>query len=270
MSIRMRMRNVCFTAWCEIDDIKWDDTRMSYLIIGKEICPKTKQCHLQGYLEMKGQVDFKVLKKLLGDTTHLEKRKKSAVAASEYCKKDGDYQEWGTLSKQGKRKDLDDVIDDIQSGISIKTIARGHPCEYIKYHKGIEKLRNHYIEPRSWVTEVIVLYGETGTGKSRLARELCTDYWVWSPLRGEWFDGYDGNAHVIMEEFRGQLKLGMMLSLLDRYECPVQVKGGTVEFCPRKIVITSPKHPNEWYENAHNDRTDQLLRRITEIKEIKR
>jgi len=86
------------------------------------------------------------------------------------------------------------------------------------------------------------------------------------PAREKWFDGYDGHAHVIMEEFRGQLSIGMMLTMLDRYECPVQNKGGTVEFCPTDIVITSPVHPDEWYSDNVNDKIkEQLLRRITKI-----
>lgn len=260
------MRNVCFTAWNV--DIEYDKECMKYLVIGKEVCPSTGKEHLQGYCEFAKPTDFSVVKKLLGENTHLEPRVSTAARASDYCKKDNNFEEYGTIGKQGKRTDLDPVVEDICDGLSIKEVAQNNPTQYIKFHKGIEKLRALYAPTRNWVTEVIVLYGLTGCGKSRLARELCTDYWVWTPQRGMWFDGYDSNEHVIMEEFRGQLPFGMMLSLTDRYECPVQVKGGTVEFCPKKIVITSPKHPEKWYLTEDEDRNDQLLRRITEIRKL--
>lgn len=264
-SKRVRYRNVCFTAW---SNVEYDKEHMKYLVVGEEVCPSTGKQHFQGYVEFVQQRDFSLIKKLLGESAHIEARKGSPSQASAYCMKDNKYKEYGTLSKQGKRSDLDNVVEDIQSGLTLKETALANPNQFIKYHKGIEKFRYLHIEPRNWETEVIVLFGSTGCGKSRLARELCEDYWVWTPARGKWFDNYDGHQHVIMEEFRGQLTLGFMLVLLDRYECPVECKGGTVEFCPKKIVITSPKHPRLWYEDCKTDKINQLLRRITEIRDV--
>lgn len=263
---RTRMRNVCFTSW---NNVEFDKEYMRYLIVGEEDCPSTGRGHFQGYCEFVRALDFSVVKKLLGgEETHIEQRKGTQAQAKTYCMKDNKYVEHGTPSKQGKRTDLDNVVETLQEGMSLKETALSYPKEYIKYHRGIEKLRSLHIQPRNWVTEVIVLHGKTGTGKSRKAREICNNYWVWTPQRGSWFDGYDGQEDVIMEEFRGQLPLGFILTLLDRYECPVQVKGGTVEFCPKRIVITSPKHPRDWYEDVADDKIDQLLRRVTEVTEV--
>lgn len=265
--MRKRMRNACFTAWT--DDIEYDSTYMQYLIIGREVCPETGKDHIQGYAEFVRALDFAKIKSLLGGAeTHIESRRGTAQQASEYCMKEKNFKEFGTRSKQGKRSDLDQVVEDVQSGLTIRETAMNNPVQYIKYHRGIEKLRSLMVKPRDWVTEVTVLWGKTGTGKSRKARELVEDYWCWTPARGSWFDGYDGHENVIMEEFRGQLTLGFMLALLDRYECPVQVKGGTVEFCPRRVIITSPKHPRDWYEDQRSDRIDQLLRRVTDVTEV--
>lgn len=264
-SKRLRYRNVCFTAW---NTVEYDTEHMKYLIVGEEVCPSTGKTHYQGYVEFLQQKDFSLIKRLLGEETHIESRRGSANQASAYCMKDNKFIEYGTMGKQGKRTDLDNVVEDIQSGLSLRETALAHPTQYIKYHKGIEKFRALQIEPRNWETEVIVLYGKTGCGKSRQARELCENYYVWTPARGKWFDNYDGQEDVIMEEFRGQLPLGFMLVLLDRYECPVECKGGTVEFCPKRIVITSPKHPKLWYEDDKNDKIQQLLRRITKIVDV--
>lgn len=265
MGKRIRMRNVCFTAWTNIE---YDKEYMRYLVVGEEVCPSTGKIHFQGYVEFWRAFDFGVVKRLLSKESHLEERKGTALEASEYCKKDNKFKEYGTLSRQGHRSDLDRVICNVEEGLPMREIAYNNPAEYIKYHKGIEKYKNLLIKPRNWVTEVIVLWGKTGTGKSRKAREITQDYWVWTPQRGSWFDGYEGHEHVIMEEFRGQLPLGMLLSLTDRYECPVQVKGGMVEFCPKRIVITSPKHPRDWYEDCATDKIDQLLRRVTNVTEV--
>ncbi len=266
MSKRIRMRNACFTAWCNVE---YDREYMKYLVVGIEVCPSTGKQHWQGYVEFVRALDFGKVKTLLGgEATHIEPRRGTAEQASVYCKKDNKFEENGTISKQGKRSDIEECTDMLVDGNSIKTMALANPVQYVKYHKGLEKFKNLLIEPRNWVTEVIVLYGKTGCGKSRQARELCKDYWVWTPARDKWFDGYEGHADVIMEEFRGQLPLGFMLTLLDRYECPLQVKGGMVEFCPKKIVITSPKHPRDWYTESSNDKIDQLLRRVTNVTEV--
>jgi len=54
-----------------------------------------------------------------------------------------------------------------------------------------------------------------------------------------------------------------MLQLLDRYPLRVEVKGSSVPFVSRRIIITSNASPDEWYPNIR-DRTP-LMRRITSV-----
>lgn len=139
------------------------------------------------------------------------------------------------------------------------------PALYIRYHAGFEKLERRLQPTRKVAPTVTVLYGGTGVGKSRLAREMLTDPYVWHPQQGTWFDGYIGEPNVIFEEFRGQIPFGFLLSLLDRYCCRVQCKGSSVQFSASNIVITSPVSPAEWYPtlSENEGRLDQLMRRIS-------
>ncbi len=50
------------------------------------------------------------------------------------------------------------------------------------------------------------------------------------------------------------------------YETTVEVKGGFRQFRGRNIIITSPKHPKDWYKDDGSDRVEQLLDRIDKIK----
>jgi len=262
-----KARNICFTvnnyAENEMEALEqWK--QVTYLIYGKEV-GESGTSHLQGYLELKTSVPFTTLKKKI-PRAHMEARKGTAQQAADYCKKDGDYVEKGEISQQGKRTDIEMATDMIVEGAKMKEVALANPPVYVKFHKGLHAFKSIILDPRNEAPTVTVLYGKTGTGKSKTAREITTDPYVWGPEQGHWFDGYEGQKDVILEEFRGQLTLGMVLRLLDRYDCKVQYKGGMIQFVATNIVITSPTHPQDWYESIGNDKTDQLMRRITEIK----
>ena len=111
-----RTRNVCFTGFNETG-YEFNEKQMKYLVVGKEICPTTGKEHWQGYVELKNAKTFSAIKKLFKDNKlHLEERKGNALQASNYCKKDGKYIEFGELSSQGARSDLVALKDDILAG----------------------------------------------------------------------------------------------------------------------------------------------------------
>lgn len=243
-----------------------DNGTITYCVYGHEIAPTTGTPHLQGYMEFKQMARSKLGQIL--PRAAIFKCDASASANTEYAKKDGiDVFEYGKPHKQGARSDLQGPISMIQAGATIRQVAMEHPQQFVKYHRGFEKLRRYYIKPRTEPPEVTVIYGKTGLGKSRQAREILKDPYVWYPQNKQWFDGYDGQDEVLFEEFRGQLPFGMMLALLDRYTTTVEVKGALMDFVAKKIVITSPTHPDRWYPTLADKegRLDQLHRRITNI-----
>ena len=193
----------------------------------------------------------------------------NAKQASDYCKKDGDFFEKGEISQQGKRTDIDNLCELISDGNSNKDILKTCPSAFFKFHKHISVFRNTLLEPRDYKPKVSVFFGTSGTGKTRVAVDKFKDfdYYLWGPEQTKWWDGYEGQKKVIMDEFRGQLPLGYILRLLDRYQMKVECKGGMVEFVADEIIITSPSHPKTWYTQlAQENVLQQLLRRIDEIK----
>ena len=92
----------------------------------------------------------------------------------------------------------------------------------------------------------------------------------WEPDNGQWWDMYDGEEHIIIDEFRGQVPFASLLTLLDRYGCRRPFKGGFTQIQGHTFVLTSPVHPKHWYnpENLKGDESmNQLKRRITKIVE---
>ena len=108
-------------------------------------------------------------------------------------------------------------------------------------------------------------YGPTGSGKSRCAEEMFPNaYWAMST--GKWWEGYDGQEVVIINDYRKDFcKFHELLNLLDRYPYRVECKGGSRQFTSKTIVITTPLSPEETWENRTSEDLGQLLRRIDNI-----
>lgn len=72
---------------------------LDYLIFGKETAASGTS-HLQGYLAFKVHKRLSTAKRAIGiDSIHLEKKCRNSThkQASDYCKKDGDFEEYGNL-----------------------------------------------------------------------------------------------------------------------------------------------------------------------------
>ena len=279
--------------YCDEDILhleKFYDKCCSFLVYGKEV-GETGTPHLQIYFEMEDAKSMKAVIKNLGFNLWLGYRRGTPSQAAGYCRKgtekpEHSYEEfldtpsptwegqmYGHISQQGARNDLVKVADMIiQEQRPIREVALEFPGSFIRYHKGMIALRNHVLQPRSLeqAPEVIVLWGPTGTGKTR---DAYTKYWkdephyVWRPSNGNWWDGYDGEKKVILDEFRGQMDWSDILGLLDRNEYRAPVKGSFVQIQADKFVITSPKPPHSWYNSVcdDHDKYQQLVRRITTV-----
>lgn len=229
--------------------------------------------HIQGVVVWKQPKQFKAAQKLLLGTNegcYTAKMVKCWQANINYTQKSANLLRFEDNAAQGNRTDLEGIGELVKEGKRMRDIAAENPSVYIKYSRGMHALQAILIKPRTEMPRITVLWGKTGTGKSKEAREwLPNEPYVWSPAQGQWFDGYEGEKEVIFEEYRGNFPMGMLLLLLDRYECRVQYKGGAMQFAGTNICITSPMHPKDWYCNQESDKIDQLLRRITIIKELK-
>lgn len=109
----MAPRRYCFTLnnWVPEDETRLSELaagdRVKYLVYGRETGDSGTP-HLQGFVIFNSSVLFNTAKQLLGDRCHLEAAHGTSIQASDYCKKDGDFVEFGDLGVQpGKRSDWD-------------------------------------------------------------------------------------------------------------------------------------------------------------------
>jgi hypothetical protein len=98
------------------------DDGVSYLIYGREI-GESGTPHLQGFIQFPTRRSLAATKRILGGNPHLEVAR-NVPAAVEYCKKDGDIFEKGTLgTSSGRRSDLDEFKKAIKSHAEPLTMA---------------------------------------------------------------------------------------------------------------------------------------------------
>ena len=253
----------------EFESIKSIREKFSYCICGKEV-GETGVPHLQGFVTFFERRSLAAIKKLPGFTRcHLEIRKGTALQASEYCKKEKNFWEWGSLSDRGQRNDLQQVSDALLNGASIESVCEHHPVQIIKFHRGIqflyEQIRN---KPRDFRTQVIWLWGATGTGKSRTAhseaKELSNgDYCTIADNSMVWFNPYAGHRICVLDDFAGEASLAKLLRLWDRYPMQVPIKGNFVQWRPRIVYVTSNFSPASLYADTNpRIRFRALCRRI--------
>lgn len=109
---------------------------IDYLVAGREVGDSGTR-HLQGYVCFESRRGITQVKAILGARLHLEVARGSPAQASDYCKKDGDFMEFGTCpGPQGRRTDWDAFKEWVVSLGRVPTdreIARDFPSLYARY-----------------------------------------------------------------------------------------------------------------------------------------
>lgn len=183
------------------------------------------------------------------------------------------------VTRQGKRTDIDDFKKYIIENptVSETTLFEMFPKEYLKYQKACQRLQTLYklknkirlFEKRRAGVTVFWVFGGTGAGKTRWAWEKFGDSMYIKPGNSRWFDGYDGEDVILLDDFRksyfGKGTFEYLLRLIDRYDFYAEVKGGHVPIVASTFVITAPWHPADGsMYGGQNDKVLQLVRRIYE------
>lgn len=116
---------------------------VTYLIYGREV-GEGGTPHLQGFVILRRAQRLSWLRRRLCARAHFEVARGTSQQASDYCKKDGDFVEFGTPPTQGGRTDLEDFIAwgdafiaENGRGPTSPEIARGRPAEYVRYPRAV-------------------------------------------------------------------------------------------------------------------------------------
>lgn len=265
-----------FTAWDEPQHDSKLPLWATYLVYGQEICPDTGRGHWQGYVELSDKRRVGPIRALFAticvNRIWLGMRLGTPEQARDYAIKDGVSTEYGVLSTaashQGERTDLQRIIEAIEDG-SMSSVIQGCREGVIKNHQQLKTADRllAFCEPkRDFQPTVIVHYGPSGTGKTRLARQLYPDAYVAPACAPRWWPGYDAHETVLLDEFRGSFtSFHDLLAIFGRLPYQIEYKGGHRQLLARTFIVTTPFHPANWYPSC-GEQLKQLLRRISKIR----
>lgn len=196
----------------------------------------------------------------------------SKSAMWEYCIKEDtrvmSIPGWGVMiDEQGQRSDLDLVYDAIRDGAHLWDIISRFPKQFMRNHAAISKMCTYFDRPRDYgECHVEIWFGITGSGKSHKAfHEYPNAYRKTIP--GKWWEGYQGQKEVILEEFNPieeiEVRLPEILKMCDKYPYQIEIKGSSCQLKANTFIFTSNVHPKLWY--AGHPQLAAFCRRVSRV-----
>ena len=238
---------------------------VEYLAFGREGRGPGQTPHLQGVVKFKNPVARPSQVFAEYGSGHFEMMKGSPEEAIDYCKKEGDFVQFGAWQKRcdqghhgakgkkwgekggemeaarwedawkaAKRGEMEEIPADLR--IRFYGTFSKVASKYQKKPKELEKLDNLWI------------HGETGTGKSTWAHRSFP--LAYKKSMSKWWDGFrqddPGHDVVIIDDLhpkwggREQLK-----QWGDRFPFQAEYKGGSMLIRPKRIIVTSNYTPHQ-------------------------
>lgn len=283
-----RNRNWCFTifnlAWKPQEGTGSKDSVIRYLVYQREKAPDTGRLHYQGYAEFTKALRMQGVKDALAEaSTHVEPRRGTREEARQYCMKaesrDGDDAgpfEFGEFvhSSDEHIKTYVRAKELIKGGAPLEHVFNEMPAIFFRHPSALKEARAMHLATtaKQWRTvEVRVYYGATGLGKSRRAHHEFPDAFPLNLNKSDtqvWFDGYDGQAALIIDDFDARtIPYRYLLQLLDGHPCRLAVKGAFSWALWTTVILTTNVPPHLWYPTEQFER-GPLERRITHIIEF--
>lgn len=256
-------------------NIRW----VQYLIAGKEEAPETGTKHLQGYIYLNKRKRMNTLKNMFGcNEIHFEIAKGTIKQNVDYCSKTdpnpfiwGEYPgdnantseaQWKEYIQACLTKTREEMVDDPKWSRTFITNPKTY--DTIRDAKIRRETRNGERQFNEWY------WGEAGTGKSRKAREENPGAYI--KLCNKWWDGYDGEKVVIMEDLdpgTGRCLTHHMKIWGDRYPMRIECKGSSQFINPVKMIITSNYSPDQiWAEQPEDLKAIRERYKVTQFNKL--
>lgn len=193
---------------------------MKAFIIGFEIGEQGTH-HIQGVFQFKQPKTFNTLREYFKNN-HIEKIHdlKSAI---EYCKKDNDFMEFGKLTSQGQRTDIEEFTQAIIDGYTDIQLLTEFPSQTQRFLNNIDRIRQmvlheYYSNNLRYNLKCIFISGNAGIGKTRYIYQRHNIKDIYRVCNYENpFDNYKSQKILVLDEYNNQLPIQLLLNILDIY-----------------------------------------------------
>jgi len=239
-------RNWCFTLNNPTDEERaalsaFAESQCVYMVYGDEV-GESGTPHLQGFLVTKKKQRLTGVKKAMM-RAYLEPARGTCSQAADYCKKDGQFTEYGALpmTQQERNKANAKRFIDLAKAGDFATIEVEMPGVYAQRYKTMKEIAKDHMKRPEDLEEPcgIWIYGDSGVGKTTAARTEYGDYYA--KQANKWWDGYTGQETVVIEDLDPVHKvLGHHLKLwMDKWSFNAEEKGGARWLRPKRVIVTS-------------------------------
>ncbi|UOK21044.1 replication associated protein [Chifec virus UA13_110] len=238
-TVRRKYKSWVFTSFNIENEPSFDVSKDEYIIYGRETCPDTGRQHWQGYVVYKNRQYLSYCQKKIPGA-HFERARGTPTECSEYCKKDGEFTEHGTLPKVTSGGGAFKASILAAEKGDLASVKDAYPGVYLRYKKTLESLRSVSSVELSgscgfW------LCGPPRSGKDFAVMEKYKGSLFNKPLN-KWWDGYEGEENVLisdLDHFHAP-SMGYFLKIwCDRYAFTAEIKGGSMKIRPKRIFVTS-------------------------------
>ena len=211
-------------------------------IIGFEIGEQGTH-HIQGVVQFKQQKTFDTLRKYFRNN-HIEPII-DLKASIDYCKKSNDYMEFGRITGQGQRTDLEEFTQAILDGYSDMELLIEFPSQVQRYLNNIDKIRQivlaeYYQKNLRHNLKVIFVSGNPGVGKTRYIyqRHKIEDIYRVCSYENP-FDNYKTQKVLVLDEYNNQLNVQLLLNILDIYPLLLPARYNDKWACYEQVYLIS-------------------------------
>lgn len=270
-------------CWCLTINNTWNHMALnnvknwSYLVAGRET-GDSGTMHLQAFIIFKTRTKFATVKKQC-PRAHIERMMGTSEQAAEYCKKDGDFEEWGVFeslvgggagASGGKAKAVNyaKIIASAETH-DFAGIKESNPGVYFRHYHTIKRIAMDNPRPVQALDNLTHewIYGKTGLGKSYNARLENPGLYIKS--HNKWWLGYKDEKVVLIDDLSKTESVWFgehLKQWCDHYPFPAETKGDGMVIRPEKIVVTSNYSIEELW--GHDENLCQAISRRFKVRHI--
>lgn len=223
--------------------------------------PLTGRRHIHVAIHFKKVITFESLQKIFGPANHFECISGSWISVVAYVSGPPPKEcilriNVNTITflkpKSPTRQLFETAIQTKNPQEAIATIEKpGNECAMKHFKTALDFIRQTWKPNLNPVFRLkVYICGESGTGKTTLAREICalghqTSVFSFSPM-GQLVGGTDNSDVALFDDLNlsnANIPREFLFQLFDIYEMKIDVKGSSLNYSPRLVVITRCELP---------------------------